>query len=171
MAMAEMDDIATQFAECCQRSREYPLTVMRTEVFRHTQKSLKARLDQDGLFNSSYKGLHVRDLHDTATEFDKGRTLKTLEDVETLLDPEEKDPWWRFMSARTLPVSWPAEADKKQIPSFADIKRSARLLQGTARTSSNIPSSHALVPRPRPHIQGSSTSPDPRSLPARKLLG
>ncbi|KAK0714741.1 hypothetical protein B0H67DRAFT_490888 [Lasiosphaeris hirsuta] len=95
--MAEINDNTAEFAKCYERSREYPLTVLRTEVFGHTQKSLQTRLNQEGLFHSSHKSLFVRDLHESATEFDRGRPLKSVEDIETLLDPEEKDPWWRFI--------------------------------------------------------------------------
>jgi len=104
--MAEIDDNTAEFAACCERSRDYPLAVLlRTEAFGHTQKSLQIRLNQEGLFHPTHQSLFVRDLHDTATEFDKGRALKSVEDIETLLDPEEKDPWWRFMSEAPFPFS------------------------------------------------------------------
>jgi hypothetical protein len=98
--MAEVDDIPAQFAASCQRSKEYPLTVLRTEVFGHAQKSFQTRLNQEGLFHTSNRLLYVRDLQESATAFDRGRLLENVDDIETLLDPEEKDPWWRFMSVK-----------------------------------------------------------------------
>jgi len=91
------DNTPAQFAEACQRSKEYPLTILRTEVFGHAQKSLQTRLNQEGLFHPSYRALYVRDLQETATAFDQGRALPDVDAMEALLDPEEKDPWWRFM--------------------------------------------------------------------------
>ncbi len=101
--MAQNDDIAARFADCCEQSNEYPRTILRTETFSHAQKTFQARLNQEGLFHSSRRMLYVRDLQDTATAFDKGRLLEGMKDVETLLDPEEKDPWWRFMSVKLSP--------------------------------------------------------------------
>jgi hypothetical protein len=97
--MAQSDDMAAEFADCYERAKEYPLTLLRTEVFDYTKRTLQARLGQEGLFHSTHQALYVRDLHETATEFDRGRQLKSVEDIERLLDPEEKDPWWRFMLA------------------------------------------------------------------------
>ncbi|KAL2189195.1 hypothetical protein L209DRAFT_682575 [Thermothelomyces heterothallicus CBS 203.75] len=98
--MADVEDISAQFATAWQRAKEYPLTVLRTEVFGHTLKCLQERLGQDGLFRPSSKMLAVRDLQVTATKFDRGRFLKSVDDVEALRDPEEKDPWWRFIFLR-----------------------------------------------------------------------
>jgi hypothetical protein len=95
--MAEVDDIRAQFAACCQRASDYPLTVLRTEVFGHTQTSFQARLSQEGLFHTSHRALFARDLQYAATEFDRGRAYADVKEIEALLDPEEKDPWWRFM--------------------------------------------------------------------------
>lgn len=96
-AMAQDGETPAQFAEAYQRFREYPLTVLRTEVFGHAQKSLQTRLNQEGLFHPSHRALYVRDLQETATVFDQGRPLPDVDAMEALLDPEEKDPWWRFM--------------------------------------------------------------------------
>jgi hypothetical protein len=98
--MAELNNIPAQFAAACQRPHDYPLTVLRTEAFGHAQKSLQARLNQEGLFHTSQRLLYVRDLQDAATAFDRGRLLKKEDEVESLLDLEEKDPWWRFMSVK-----------------------------------------------------------------------
>jgi hypothetical protein len=95
--MGQGGDVLAQFAAACQRSKEYPLTVLRTEAFGHAQKSLQARLGQEGVFHSSDQELYVRDLQETAAAFDKGRKLPNVGAVEGLLDPKEKDPWWRFM--------------------------------------------------------------------------
>jgi hypothetical protein len=94
------DNIPAQFAATLQRSKEYPSTVLRTDVFGHAQKSLQERLSQEGLFHKSERSLYVRDLQEAATAFDLGRPLKNENDVESLLDVEEKDPWWRFMSVK-----------------------------------------------------------------------
>lgn len=101
-ASAETKEIAAQFVACLQRSQEYPLTVLRTDIFWHTQNSFQTRLIQDGLFDGSKKKLYVRDLHEDNTTYDQGRLLGTIEDMETLLDPGQKDPWWRFMSVPDL---------------------------------------------------------------------
>ncbi len=95
--MAGARDTPAQFAAACQRSKEYPLTVLRTEIFGHAQKALQARLNQEGSFHPSDRALFVRDLQENATAFDRGRRLVDVDAVEALLDPEEKDPWWRFM--------------------------------------------------------------------------
>jgi hypothetical protein len=92
-----LDTTPAQFAAAYQRPQEYPLTVLRTDVFGHAQKSLQERLGQEGLFHKSERSLYVRDLQEAATAFDLGRPLKNENDVESLLDVEEKDPWWRFM--------------------------------------------------------------------------
>lgn len=130
--MAEIDDNTAEFAACCERSKDYPLAVLlRTEAFGHTQKSLQTRLSQEGLFHASHQSLFVRDLHDTATEFDRGRALKSVEDIETLLDPEEKDPWWRFIFLHSKTSRDPLGCSKEQLalllthhqvmPSFLDL--------------------------------------------------
>ncbi|KAK5658134.1 hypothetical protein OQA88_2106 [Cercophora sp. LCS_1] len=129
--MAQIDDLTAQFAASCEKSKEYPLTVLRTEVFGHTQKSLQTRLNQEGLFHSSQRLLYVRDLHDVATAFDKGRLLGSVEDIETLLDPEEKDPWWRFIFLHSKTSRDPLGCSKEQLallltyhqvmPSFLDL--------------------------------------------------
>ena len=144
--MAEIDDITAEFADCCQRSREYPLTILRTEVFDHTKRGLQARLDQKGLFHSSHQSLYVRDLHDTATEFDRGRALNSVEDVERLLDPEEKDPWWRFMLDGPFLLDRRRVTDPAQILAFKDIKRSPGLQARAARLNFDAPPSHSPIP-------------------------
>ena len=96
-AMAQKSETALRFETEYQRSHKYPLTLLRTEVFGHALKSLQTRLGQKGLFHPSDRALLVRDLQETATEFDKGRQLRDDDAMETLLDLEEKDPWWRFV--------------------------------------------------------------------------
>lgn len=145
--MSENDDTAAKFLECCQGSEEYPLTVLRTETFSHTQRSLQAHLRQEGLFHNSSRQLYVRDLQDAATEFSKGRLLRGVEDIEILLDPEEKDPWWRFMSVEMLP-SLPfgvTDLVLSQLLALVHIERCPRLFEGAARPASDIPPDHALV--------------------------
>jgi len=113
--MADIEETAVDFSNCCNRSKEYPLTLLRTDVFKHAKVSLQTRLNQDGCFHSSFKGLYVRDLQETATEFDKGRPLKTLEDVEKVVDPEEKDPWWRFIYLHSPHSRAPLGCSKEQL--------------------------------------------------------
>lgn len=98
----EIDDVAAEFAASCQRSKDYPLTLLRTEAFGHTQKSYQTRLNQGTVFHKSHRALYVRDLQYDAVAFDRGRLLEKVDDVEGLLDPEEGDPWWRFMSVKAL---------------------------------------------------------------------
>lgn len=95
-----LDNIPAQFAAACQRPQEYPLTVLRTDVFGHAQKSLQERLGQDGLFHPSERSLYVQDLQEAATAFDQARSRRNEDDIKSLLDVEEKDPWWRFMSVK-----------------------------------------------------------------------
>ncbi|KAK0652661.1 hypothetical protein B0T16DRAFT_427050 [Cercophora newfieldiana] len=113
--MAKIDDIAADFEECCQRYKDYPLNLLRTEVFGHTQRSLQARLDQEGLFHSSHQALYVRDLQENAREFDKGRALRSVEEIERILDPEEKDPWWRFIFLHSKTSRDPLSCSKEQL--------------------------------------------------------
>lgn len=113
--MAKIDDITADFEECCQGYKDYPLSLLRTDVFSHTQRSLKTRLNQEGLFHSSYQALYVRDLQENAREFDKGRALKSVEEMERLLDPEEKDPWWRFIFLHSKTSRGPLSCSKEQL--------------------------------------------------------
>lgn len=102
MATDEVDEISSQFVAAWQQAEEYPLTLLRTEVFGYDLESFRERLREDGLFRPSPKMLAVRDLRETATSFDQGRYLHNNDDVKALLNPNEKDPWWRFMSAKPL---------------------------------------------------------------------
>jgi len=95
--MNKIDEIPTDFAEYCQSYNEYPSNLLRTEVFGNTRESFKKRLCQPGLFRPHEQDLWVRDLQENATEFDKGRRLISVKDIEGLVRPEGGDPWWRFM--------------------------------------------------------------------------
>jgi len=95
--MVKIDDIAAEYSKCRKEYQDYPLNLLRTEVFGHRHRSLLTRLNQEGYFHSSHQALYVRDLREAETEFDRGRALKSVEDIERLLGPEEKNPWWRFM--------------------------------------------------------------------------
>ncbi|KAK3290430.1 uncharacterized protein B0H64DRAFT_427698 [Chaetomium fimeti] len=131
MSTTGVDDIAAEFAASCQRSKDYPLTVLRTEVFGHTQKSYQARLNQGAVFHKSHRSLYVRDLQYAAAAFDRGRLLEKVDDVEALLDPEEKDPWWRFIFLHSKTSRDPLGCSKEQLtmlltyhqvmPSFLDL--------------------------------------------------
>ncbi len=95
--MAEVDETPARFAQACQRSAEYPLTLLRTEAFSHQQNALQKRLGQEPVFHPSDQALVIRDLQENSSAFDKGQKLETVDQVEAHLVPEDKDPWWRFM--------------------------------------------------------------------------
>ncbi|KAH6631272.1 hypothetical protein F5144DRAFT_570529 [Chaetomium tenue] len=125
------DHLAAEFAACCQRSKDYPLTLLRTEAFGHTQKSYQTRLSQGTVFHKSHRSLYVRDLQYDAVAFDRGRLLEKVDDVEAHLDPEEKDPWWRFIFLHSKTSRDPLSCSREQLamlltyhqvmPSFLDL--------------------------------------------------
>ncbi|GAB1319452.1 hypothetical protein MFIFM68171_09662 [Madurella fahalii] len=95
--MAQPNDLLAQFEACCQQSNEYPLNILRTEVFSHTKKALQTRLDQGGLFHDSYRLLYVLDLCDNATSFEPAPRLDDVDTLRKILRKTGKDPWWRFI--------------------------------------------------------------------------
>ncbi|KAK3904039.1 hypothetical protein C8A05DRAFT_42815 [Staphylotrichum tortipilum] len=91
-------DTPTQFAGACQRSAQYPLTLLRTEVFGHVQRSLQTRLGQERVFHDSYQAFFVRDVQENSLAFDKGQKLENVDEVEAhVVGVDTNDPWWRFI--------------------------------------------------------------------------
>ncbi|KAH6613722.1 hypothetical protein B0J18DRAFT_470055 [Chaetomium sp. MPI-SDFR-AT-0129] len=139
---ADLDGTAVKFAEVCERSGEYPLTVLRTESFPHTQRTLQKRLNDGTHFwfpgpkefpnQKERKSLFlIRDLQDNATEFDEGTRLYSCNDVERFLDSAEGDPWWRFIFILSRHHRAPLMCAKEELtklltyhqvmPSFVDL--------------------------------------------------
>jgi hypothetical protein len=95
--MAQGGETPAQFAAACQHSVDYPLTVLRTEAFGHTQISLQKRFREKNCFHPSFRSLFVLDLLESSAAFDELRGLENVDEVESHLVPEDMDPWVRFM--------------------------------------------------------------------------
>lgn len=61
------NDIETKFANSCDAPEDYPLNILRTEVFGHTLKSLQTRFKSERLFHPEYRSLYLLDLHNDKT--------------------------------------------------------------------------------------------------------
>ncbi|KAK3316574.1 hypothetical protein B0H66DRAFT_298763 [Apodospora peruviana] len=104
-----------EFTRSCKESADYPLNVVRTDVFGHSLKSLQTILKDGRLFDQEFRSLYIRDLHQDKNAFEPAHRLDSVEDLANTLNKTEKDPWWRLVFLHSQSSRKPLGCSREQL--------------------------------------------------------
>ncbi|KAI1460310.1 hypothetical protein F4805DRAFT_417185 [Annulohypoxylon moriforme] len=127
MATQSAIDHAIRFDASMSQTPEYPANLLRTEAFGHTLESYCRRLNGNNIFDPKYRSLACINL---CENFEKPRSLDTIEKLRSFIDDEEGPPLWRMVFIESASSRGALKCSKEQLtylltyyqvmPSFLD---------------------------------------------------